>query len=665
MDKLQRYSEQNIFESIEECELQLKTLSNLENDIEEVKQLSTSLSLHKGNEKNSKFYDIQLMSFPINVTGASSDPGNRIKSECYSICDRFSQIEEKLTLISGQLKSSPKFLKCNEEAATLACEQPKFPNISKEDSDEVSERSISEESTVTVTETVYQSPPTSSVEADQTYSVERSEVYLVLGDPEETAIENNMNRDREQSKLEADLVKCSHLLASAVTLHDSQIMNDLKDEINEHFQLFDDAFVPAYFTEEESTDIVEKMKKTKTDLRNRENELDSLIATFNQWKDELQGLSLWMKEVEVFLNAEEAAIGDIDTLEAQVKESDALQDDIRTLQPNMDQINETGNTLINRCDSNEDTFSNDLQNKLSNLNHDWDATVTSAGQQNSKLRTALDKSKEVITLISDINVFLDQLETDLASTESSPVTAAPELSQRTFKLMQLREKTDQKSEAFHRLSTFDVGLAASKVEAQIQAIQDRWSEVTGPVHHNYGKMKEATTDYGEFRTLVAQETDWLDRLEKKLRRSSKCAADAEEISEELDDLENCLNNHPLDRLERLQLLASSLSNKDILISPVSSEAEALTKKWHDLEGAARLRIKSLETCIMEAQEWECKILAVQDWLHEKDLLLTSHLEHELTVDDLHDEAQVRLVHPVHLLHLRISTQNASCHSFCN
>ena len=598
------------------------------------------------------------MYFAIVVTGASSDPGNKIKSDCYSVCDRFSQIEEKLTLISSQLKSSQKFSKCNEESGSVFSEQQ---NIPKEDSDEVSEKSVSEESTVTVTETVYQSPVTSSGDAGQTYSVERSEVYLVIHNPEEEADEDNMNR--EQSKLESDLIKCSNLLSSVLFLHDSQIMNDLKEEINEHFHLFDEAFVPAYFTEEESTEIVEKMKKTKTDLKNRENELDSLATTFNQWKDELQGLSLWMKEVEVFLHAEEAAIGDIDTLEAQVKESDALQDDIRTLQPNMDQINETGNTLINRCDKTEDEFSNDLQNKLSNLNSDWDATVASALEQNSKLRTALDKSKEVVTLISDINVFLDQLETDLASTESSPVTAAPELSQRTFKLMQLREKTDQKSEAFHRLSTFDVGSAASKVEAQIQAIQDRWSEVTGPVHHNYGKMKEATTDYGEFRTLVAQETDWLDRLEKKLRRSSKCAADAEEISEELDDLENCLNNHPLERLERLQLLASSLSNKDILISPVSSEADALTKKWQDLEGAARLRIKSLETCIMEAQEWECKILAVQDWLHEKDLLLTSHLEHELTVDDLHDEAQVRHHHLVDLLHLRNYTQNASCLSF--
>ena len=81
---------------------------------------------------------------------------------------------------------------------------------------------------------------------------------------------------------------------------------------------------------------------------------------------------------------------------------------------------------------------------------------------------------------------------------------------------------------------------------------------------------------------------------------------------------------------------------------------------------ARGRIRSLEECILEAQEWECKILCVQvhytalhcttlhytalhyttlhyttqDWLAEKDMLLTTHLEHDLTVEDLADETQV-------------------------
>ena len=44
--------------------------------------------------------------------------------------------------------------------------------------------------------------------------------------------------------------------------------------------------------------------------------------------------------------------------------------------------------------------------------------------------------------------------------------------------------------------------------------------------------------------------------------------------------------------------------------------------------------------IAEAQEWEYKIIQVQEWLTERDILISSHLEHELTVDDLPDETKV-------------------------
>ena len=348
-----------------------------------------------------------------------------------------------------------------------------------------------------------------------------------------------------------------------------------------------------------------------------------------------------MREVEVFLHAEDAALGDLATLEAQIKESNALQDDIETLQPNVDNINDAGETLMGRC---EVAFRGQLEAEMAKVNSGWKETVSTAKKQNSKLAKALETSMEVTSMVKEINTFLDQLEGELVGAGAwQPVTAAPELSQRTFRLLQLREKTARKGEVLERLSLVEVeglGVQGEDLGARISAVQERWGEVTGPVHSSYSKMREATTDYGEFKTLVAQESDWLDRLEKKLRRSSKAAADAEEISEELDDIENCLNNHPEERIARLRLLASGLGEKDILISPVQTEAGKLASRWISLERQARERIRSLEECIMEAQEWECKILCVQDWLAEKDMLLTSHLEHELTVDDLADETQV-------------------------
>merc|ERR1719495_201278 len=106
---------------------------------------------------------------------------------------------------------------------------------------------------------------------------------------------------------------------------------------------------------------------------------------------------MWMKEVEVFLHAEDAAFGDLDTLDAQLKESNALQEDILTLQPNVENINETGQSLLSRCSA-EGEFMQEIEQKLGKVNSDWKNTVATAHTQNEKLKKAFDKSKEVVKL---------------------------------------------------------------------------------------------------------------------------------------------------------------------------------------------------------------------------------------------------------------------------
>ena len=161
-----------------------------------------------------------------------------------------------------------------------------------------------------------------------------------------------------------------------------------------------------------------------------------------------------MREVEVFLHAEDAALGDLATLEAQIKESNALQDDIETLQPNVDNINDAGETLMGRC---EVAFRGQLEAEMAKVNSGWKETVSTAKKQNSKLAKALETSMEVTSMVKEINTFLDQLEGELVGAGAwQPVTAAPELSQRTFRLLQLREKTARKGEVLERLSLVEV-----------------------------------------------------------------------------------------------------------------------------------------------------------------------------------------------------------------
>ena len=83
--------------------------------------------------------------------------------------------------------------------------------------------------------------------------------------------------------------------------------------------------------------------------RARIESLEAEVARLRQFEEEAEGISRWMREVEAFLAAEDPAVGDRATLEAQLKESNALQDDIATLSPNVQTINETGQQLLSKC----------------------------------------------------------------------------------------------------------------------------------------------------------------------------------------------------------------------------------------------------------------------------------------------------------------------------
>ena len=112
-------------------------------------------------------------------------------------------------------------------------------------------------------------------------------------------------------------------------------------------------------------------------------------------------------------------------------------------------------------------------------------------------------------------------------------------------------------------------------------------------------MKLASREFGEFNALSAQEKDCLERLEKKLNRSVNTAADAEEISEELVDIENFLRHHPEHRLPRIKELAQSLTDKNILPPLVIQDADKLDARWRDLSAKARLRTTILEGILLE------------------------------------------------------------------
>jgi DNA repair exonuclease SbcCD ATPase subunit len=130
---------------------------------------------------------------------------------------------------------------------------------------------------------------------------------------------------REPSELERNLEAAHRLLANPLRLSRPEDLEDELAVLTARLGSLEDAFVPASLSEEEAAPLLADLVDVKGRLRTRLTEVRELMERLAQCSEEMSGLSLWMKEVKVFLGAEEAAYGELETLEAQLRESNALQ----------------------------------------------------------------------------------------------------------------------------------------------------------------------------------------------------------------------------------------------------------------------------------------------------------------------------------------------------
>nr|CAD7573370.1 unnamed protein product [Timema californicum] len=417
------------------------------------------------------------------------------------------------------------------------------------------------------------------------------------------------------------------------------------------------------------------------------------IETLRQFSDEAASLESWMREVEVFLQAEQVLpVGDVDTLEAQLEQSNlfsvdsteklrvhltkkyetdpctcpqALQDDVKTLQQNVVKLDVTAQKLLENA---EPKFADELKTRLDTLTGEWKKVVQDSRSQNAKLKDALDKTKKVLEGVQEFTSWLCKMETEIPT--SVDVTSSAELFQLKAKYQLIKDKVDHRTDQFRDLNEKGNDLLLSTEGSSVQELarkftllNAKWTEVTDTIYDKYKVLKEASHQYGEFRVplmnasgkstpvqvlcfvaaLVAQEMDWLDKLEKKLRKSPKSAADAEEISEELDGLENYIRNHPESRLSKIQEIGRKLVDDAIMPTTIQTDVESITQRWSQLSQQAKDRTVLLEGSIQEAQKSESHILDVQQWVTHVDALLTARVDNDLTADDLPDDDQVQFL----------------------
>lgn len=208
------------------------------------------------------------------------------------------------------------------------------------------------------------------------------------------------------------------------------------------------------------------------------------------------------------------------------------------------------------------------------------------------------QSEEILNDINDTEKWLEELELSTPDTSNEQFDNINDLFQIKSKFQAMKESCDQMTIKFRELNEkgSDTLLQGddtiqnkrdskfSDLSKHLTKLISRWNEVTTRVYKRTAELEYLSTQYGELKTLLVSEAGYLDKLDKLLRRSPENAADAEEISEELDHIENYLRSNSSDaRIDKIQEIGKELADASFLKDEITDEIRKMLIRRDRLE----------------------------------------------------------------------------------
>lgn len=190
----------------------------------------------------------------------------------------------------------------------------------------------------------------------------------------------------------------------------------------------------------------------------------------------------------------------------------------------------------------------DMKNAISTI---LDEKTENANKE-KVLKKFEEESTRICTQIDEVEEWLDDLEKNIPPTANNQLENVNDLFQVKSKFQTLKESCEQMTVKFRELneSGNETLLQGddlihnkrdsnfSQLAKKLTKLSARWNEVTAQIYTKTAALEHLSAQYGELKTLLVSEAGYLDKLDKLLRKSPENAADAEEISEELDVSKN-------------------------------------------------------------------------------------------------------------------------------
>ncbi|XP_039185584.1 dystrophin isoform X3 [Crotalus tigris] len=387
--------------------------------------------------------------------------------------------------------------------------------------------------------------------------------------------------------------------------------------------------------------ILSRWKKLSTQLVENCHKLEEQITKLKQFQNDTKTLKKWMAEVDIFLNEDWPVLGDSEALDKQLEQCTALVNDIQTIQPNLNSVNEIGQKMKKEA---EPEFSSKLQNDLKELNTQWDDICQQAYAKKAALKNSLDKTVSLRKDLSEMHEWITQAEDEYLQRDFEYKT--PDELQKAVEELKRAKVEAQQKEVKVKLLTDSVNnfiarappAAHEALKKELDVLTKNYQRLCSRLNGKCKTLEEVWACWHELLLYLDIENKWLNELELKIKATENIQEGTEEVSVALNSLET-LRQHPEDNRNQIRELAQTLTDGRVLDELINEKLEKFNIRWEELQQEAVRRQKFLEQSIHSAQEIDKTLQLIQESLAFIDRQLTGYITDRIDAAHVPQEAQ--------------------------
>uniref|UniRef100_A0A8D2ZD00 Dystrophin n=1 Tax=Scophthalmus maximus TaxID=52904 RepID=A0A8D2ZD00_SCOMX len=380
--------------------------------------------------------------------------------------------------------------------------------------------------------------------------------------------------------------------------------------------------------------VMARWRRLGATLADNGQRIQELMAKLLQFENDVTTLKKWMADVDVFLNEEWPALGDSEALEKQLEQCTALVNDIHTIQPSVNGINEVGLYLKKEA---EPPFAVHIQKLLDELNAQWENVCKQAYAKKSALKGGLDKTMALRKEMQEMQEWINQAEEDYLERDFTYKTPE-ELRKAVEELKRAQEEVHSK-ELKVKLLTDSVNSFIAKapptahdaLRSELDVLTANYQRLCSRLDGKCKTLEEVWACWCELLSYLEQENTFLDQLEQKLDETDNLQGGAEELQEALDSLDVLLR-HPEDNRNQIRELAQTLMDGGVLDELIQQKLDAFNARWDEL-------MARLEKSVQWAQENDKTLRQIQEALANTDRHLAAYLSDHIDAQQIPQEAQ--------------------------